>query len=462
MHGFADLPHRKGEYVITEEFVAHGHKWTFAVFPRGDDQSPNDPEHVACGLGYEGGTASVFDPVLAKVSFRTKSRSFQLLGGQSYPDTESGDWILGYGDISERDEIIRRDLDEKGTLTIYVDIEVATKPHSTWRPPRTDEEPGLVEMHESAKETGDVAFVVGERRRNGSSNNKTELLFKAHACVLAVRAPGLHEILMLHHRHHHHHDRDDNDHGDGENNNNCDNGEGDCDNGENNITVVPLPNEDPIIFGMMLDFIYTKPVDPAIADYVDNNAEKIVVVANRFGIVGLKLRAESALAETLNAFNACRLLSLADANSLPLLKEAAMELFVRDAKAILDASKAKKEAAAAMAAIAKEGSSSSSSDGFDFDENENDDWKKYLEGSPRLLSELYTYQNIQRADENYATVGALRTQLLEAGRPLEDLDGTREMLLRRLEDAKKNNDIAARKQEGQRLPVLQSVSSRMA
>ena len=91
------------------------------------------------------------------------------------------------------------------------------------------------------------------------------------------------------------------------------------------IYSLDISNE---VFKSILAFIYTMEIPVLIGLY---KATTILLVADIFDVVNLKLHMESTIVDKiLNIRNATEILSLADAYSCTLLKEAVMNMFAKN------------------------------------------------------------------------------------------------------------------------------------
>ena len=98
-------------------------------------------------------------------------------------------------------------------------------------------------------------------------------------------------------------------------------------------SLVPINDVEPHIFMYLLQYIYGCKV-PAVWE---EDAEQIIDAADKYGVVDLKVEAE-AWYVTYNTFsvgNVINELLYADAKSLPLLREAAMEFILKNARDVI-------------------------------------------------------------------------------------------------------------------------------
>ena len=168
-------------------------------------------------------------------------------------------------------------------------------------------------------------------------------------------------------------------------------------------TPVSIEGISPSAFRDVLRFVYGG--NPPDKTEMLTRGKGIIDAANRFGIAGLKVAVENTLVASgvMRLSNVADYLLFADAQLCPLLKECATSYFVTRANDIL-----------------------------------NSKFSKELQESPKLLQELIraVAQNSHGARSPRAglSVGELRTELGERNL---DVDGSKEMLVARLESAHK-------------------------
>ena len=381
VHNFASREERRGQDFSTGVIVAHGHPWKLSIYPRGHDVSNADAEYVSIFLDYAGNNFE-HNPVVGKGVIRSKKIEGKF--NKNYFSREA--YNCGYGcyDFATRDVIINKHCDQVGTLTIEVDLEiVATETKRVWYPQLPRSEEIVSEFYSHIQSPVDVTLIVG---RTGKE-------VKAHKRVLALRAKELYELVLIAE-----------------------------DAADTSTTNIVLSDVDETVFEAMMEFIYTGK-EPKLND--EDTAKSIIFQADRFGCTELKLFAESILVgHFLVPSTAAGLLLFADSHSCALLKEASMDLYALNPTGVMKAKgndEKKKE-----------------------NENDDDNWAN-LEESPKLLSELLRYTNIDRkqylsvVDEGYCNnstpedadnlgVTSLRERLQNASL---DVDGSREMLVKR-------------------------------
>eukprot|EP00562_Extubocellulus_spinifer_P000666 CAMPEP_0178474786 /NCGR_PEP_ID=MMETSP0696-20121128/2779_1 /TAXON_ID=265572 /ORGANISM="Extubocellulus spinifer, Strain CCMP396" /LENGTH=403 /DNA_ID=CAMNT_0020102045 /DNA_START=30 /DNA_END=1242 /DNA_ORIENTATION=- len=174
-------------------------------------------------------------------------------------------------------------------------------------------------------------------------------------------------------------------------------------------TQIPIEDVDPDIFSTfyIVRFVYGGQIPEK--ECLRDNARALISASNRLGITGLKLVAEAELAsDGINVENAAELILFADGTHCAMLKEAAMDFFVENSEAVMES---------AGYAMVKE--------------------------SPDLLNELLTAALVgskkraaqsEPGDRDYKRmrVSTLRQKLDDKGL---DVDGSKEMLISRLEEA---------------------------
>eukprot|EP00536_Pseudo-nitzschia_multiseries_P016733 jgi/Psemu1/222385/e_gw1.1213.13.1 len=177
---------------------------------------------------------------------------------------------------------------------------------------------------------------------------------------------------------------------------------------EQSIPIVGVREE---IFRALLQCIYTIEVPINLMEKDEEVAKEVLLVADRFGCTHLKLYAESILVDKfLGAESAASLLLLGDSHSSALLKEASMDIFVRFPKEVMKSK----------------------------------DWPA-IEESHELHVELMKYYHFGFVDHESDSphrrlgVAAIRDELIKDvsnSIDLELLDGSRELLVERLNNLK--------------------------
>eukprot|EP00978_Attheya_sp_CCMP212_P039852 scaffold211285_cov46-Attheya_sp.AAC.2 len=163
-------------------------------------------------------------------------------------------------------------------------------------------------------------------------------------------------------------------------------------------TTIPIQGVTPWAFHSLLRFVYTN--EPPKPDEFGENSASLIDVADRFGCTRLKIIAEQdIIASGISVDSVAELILFADAKNCADLKETAIAFFAAHPTAV----------------------------------KKTPGWEK-LKESADILSELmdcFIPPNTDLPKEKKICVRDLRMKLDEKGL---DLDGTREMLLRRLEE----------------------------
>lgn len=282
--GFANLQHERGEKIAgIGSCWCHGHEWTISVYPRGDNSSSNEEDHISTFLRLT--NLKEGQQVTAKFTVRVGNHSKSL--EKIFCASSTKTWeSWGCSNFMKRDLLLGTL--EKGALLIEVDIHVYME---TSQPllPRSTLSRNYLKMLESGKRT-DVTFVVEDEKVN------------VHYCVLAVHSPILAEL---------------------------------AEDTEAAGKDIVIENISAPIFHAMLRFVYAEEHPPD--ELLEQSARDLLDAADRFGCSNLKLIAESKLVESeLKPETAAELLLLADGRSCALLKEAALDYIKGNAAAVMD------------------------------------------------------------------------------------------------------------------------------
>ena len=299
----------------------------------------------------------------------------------------NNDWpAFGNFDFAKRTDILDASNNYLvgGNLTVEVDIQVMLDQPPTWTPANTIRSDMLKLLDEAVAETSDIAFAITNTAKipkKGKKKGKGSLLhfFYAHLNILSVRCPTLATLAE------------------------------DCSTG----TPISIEGVDPDMFRVLLRFVNGGELPTK--DALENQGEQIIRTVDRFGCTWLKLAAEAELASAgITTENAAELILFADGTNCSILKEAAMGYFVKNAQAVM------------------------ASEGFE-----------KVKESPSILTELMAFgfgggqkrsvsgsSEDNERDYKRMRVATLRKKLDEKGL---DVDGSKEMLVSRLEAAE--NDV---------------------
>eukprot|EP00531_Pseudo-nitzschia_arenysensis_P004077 CAMPEP_0116155584 /NCGR_PEP_ID=MMETSP0329-20121206/22386_1 /TAXON_ID=697910 /ORGANISM="Pseudo-nitzschia arenysensis, Strain B593" /LENGTH=490 /DNA_ID=CAMNT_0003652629 /DNA_START=151 /DNA_END=1620 /DNA_ORIENTATION=+ len=310
IHRFADVTKRRGQFCLSPELKAHGYTWRLQVYPRGNDHSNETSEHLSCFLHYFASPQDRQAPVArAEYVCGVYKTATQLCGFTIEPGKRSCCW--GLENFVERDRVIRNSLDQEGTLTIQVNLQIAVDRRAVWYPSTMRQEPTLLQLYDSIEETGDATFrltFVSNKKDYSSSRSQSCQHYKAHKMILALRARILYELV-------------------------CEESLPEDEEDDYSGAAVDLPGVDPEEFEALLKHIYTIE-QPIIRD--EMAGRKLLVAADRFCLTSLKMYVESVLVDRFtSSHNAASLLLFADAHSCALLKERTMDLYADDPASVV-------------------------------------------------------------------------------------------------------------------------------
>ena len=342
-HNFVHLPHRHGvDHTDSPSFNIHGLDWYLRIHP--------------------GGAASATSEDAVSLYLRCKTASDQNISVQAEfslalcrPRDGSIDYLMscpvnafrrkrkGWPNFVTRSRLLdptSRLLDEDGTLTVVVAVQLFIDREVDFVLPVTNGVGGLRRLLKEAnpacdlfdnnnesveeydgeeddsptKDTADVQFALVVE-----GNADTEIIVHAHRLILKLSAPTLAQL---------------------------------CEDADEN-TPVPIVGVRPIIFKTVLDYVYGNDVPDSMwraATTMTNDEEtssssssslkgvaiELCNAGNQFGIVGLKLLAETKILEHpgISISNFSDLILYADAKNCALLKERAIEYYVVNARAI--------------------------------------------------------------------------------------------------------------------------------
>jgi speckle-type POZ protein len=287
-----EIAHRRrysnqGNYVETPEFSCNGHGWNLRIYPGGDDDAPEGYVSIYLTHCSEGSTTADFEiEIIDKFGNNKEASQY----------THKFEGVGGYG-CGKRDFILRSDildesqniLDSDGTLTVVVSIKLT----DVFVP----KNPLLKMVKETFLEetTADVCFEVSsaEAKKGKKKKAKASEFFHAHSFILKKCAPMLVDLFDF---------DDDND---------------------GKLATVTITDVKPDVFRYMLWYVYGGSVPE---EDLATHAKDIIVAADKYSIINLKLEAEAAYVKSANITmqSAMDDLLYADAKNCPLLKEAVM------------------------------------------------------------------------------------------------------------------------------------------
>ena len=256
-------------------------------------QSNTDTEYVSLFIVYDGKNTEK-DPVVAKAVVRTKTIN------EITPRTEFSKENRDYGfpDFATREDIIKNDCDDVGTLTVTVELQVATEKRSVWYPQLTPCD--YTRLYKSVQ-TSDVTVMTGTME------------FRLHKCVLEDRARVLFDLVLTEEQ-----------------------SSSSSSSSEKNNCIVVLADVGEKTFELLIRFVYSG-VEPKVDDLDEETMKSILVAANRLGVTELKLYVESILVEKFLVLSkAAAFLLFADSYSCGFLKEQSMNVFITDSTTFMN------------------------------------------------------------------------------------------------------------------------------
>ena len=282
VHEFEHRKEKFGEYFITATGRAHGAEWCLHVYPRGKE-NPNDG-YVSLFLVNKGKESVTLNFEFKCHTHITYAKQHEFMSNRGH----------GWTEFLKRSEVLDKSkgyLDDVGTLDVEVTIEPYVEKNSIWYPKLLESNPFTTDLFNSRDDTGDVVFDVKGKH------------FKAHKNVLSFRAGTLASM---------------------------------ADDSESGIVQIDgISQED---FDILVKWIYAV-LEPSQIDEIGKDRNKvtnILLAADKYECVGLKLLSESVLADKfLTKESAVNILIFADGHSCPLLKEAAVKIIIKNAADIM-------------------------------------------------------------------------------------------------------------------------------
>eukprot|EP00580_Thalassiosira_gravida_P017905 CAMPEP_0201662460 /NCGR_PEP_ID=MMETSP0494-20130426/4535_1 /ASSEMBLY_ACC=CAM_ASM_000839 /TAXON_ID=420259 /ORGANISM="Thalassiosira gravida, Strain GMp14c1" /LENGTH=485 /DNA_ID=CAMNT_0048140823 /DNA_START=70 /DNA_END=1527 /DNA_ORIENTATION=- len=417
-HNFTQLPSKKGEsYTDSRPFRAHGLDWYLRIHPGGAASSNSEITMVSLYLRCKS-AAEQNVSIQAEFSLALLREDGQIDSMMSCPCNAFRRKRKGWPNFIGRERVLDRNtqlLDECGTLTVIVKVQLFQERDTNFVPGNGLNLIRLLkEANISRNDNGDNGsnnsddnyYLEGNDAEQSSTADTADVKFivegetiHAHRLILKLAAPALAHLCE---------DVDEDD-------------------------ALPIIGVRSSIFQGVLRFAYGDTVPPEVwtavaatdndnnnsADDTTNDEEEpcvlstpsmeILDAANRFGVVDLKILAETKVAESdVRISTASDLILYADAKDCPLLKERVVDYFVANAELI----------------------------------RKHPSFGKVKESASILdeLMEAYVTKRILRSfssgeegdDVDYESMGVNLLRRKLDGRGL-DVDGSREMLIQRLE-----------------------------
>jgi len=377
-HNFSELSSKRGARTSSPVLECHGLKWKIQLYPGGHSKSSEEDDFITLFLFSMSCTKT--NNIKAKSRIRIPSAGKET-GGRTFRIYSASSDSWGKNDYAKREVVLKASKNYlvDGNLTVDVDIQVMLDEPPIWTPTNTVCSDMLKMLDSADAETADVSFEIGDGDKTATRSRKDDFqFFYAHKNILSTRAPVL-AVLA-----------------------------GDCSPG----TAIPISDVHPDLFRMLLRFIYGGEVPGK--DVLKEEARGIIKTADRFGCTGLKLAAEAELSTVgITTENTAELILFADAANCAMLKEVAMEFFVKNAHEVMSSEgyEQVKESPAVLAELVAAMASGSKKRPASSDADAGRDFKRMR-------------------------VATLRQKLDDKGL---DVDGSKDMLVSRLEDAE--NDI---------------------
>ena len=298
-----DCRHR---YLSSDPMECHGTQWKVKV-SSGEEQIGFylQPENVRSLMGEVN-----FDIRVVSSCSADKVRS---INGLKF--TKSGS-AKGFDEFISRKEVLESSNGylSDGDLIVEVDIRVQNLSPVTWKPNLTDAlSTDMLKILDSANADGEckgsgaaIVFQIG-RGQNTEGSGGIEM-FYAHRAILSTRAPLLAALAEEQ-----------------------DEQEGDAG------KPIPIEDMEPEMFRMLLRYVY----GGEVPDYqtLKNDACTLIRVADRFSCTGLKLAAEAEMAAAgITAANCADMILFSDATNCALLKETAIDYFVKNSTKVKETS----------------------------------------------------------------------------------------------------------------------------
>jgi len=301
-HGFGRLPCLTN-YPVSTEFTCLGRHWLLHLYPGGDVES--DPENVALIFVHRSD-----GPIVLDYSFSVRNshgRQIAYWKERAYFSNAPGvEESWGQKNFAELEDIMEGLID--GALVVEVQMRKIELTGTNVPPSQFIPENPLcknVLKRFMDEESADVLIEVGSGSTLGEGTNKksktTLATFYAHHFILQDCAPALAELAKS----------------------------------AKNMTSIRITDAKPDIFRHMLYYVYGGKLTE---EELNANAKDIIDIADKFGVVNLKLEAEVCYARSieLTVDNVIDNLLYAGAKNCALLTEVVMDFVVANDKAILE------------------------------------------------------------------------------------------------------------------------------
>ena len=322
-HNFEGMKHERGECASPPPLEAFGYLWGLGFYPRGGSDA--DTEYISCFLKYV--VSDKYTPPSAEFTFRCKEHENPFA-----TCFFSNDCGQGGHNYLKREDVLERYLENDGSLIIEVDIRITLDSERVWYPKQIHEEIFLKQLfvnvatlsssnnpteEESENDTTDIVFVVDNEQ------------FPVHKSVLSLRAKTLFAFYQEHMISSKKRKRNGNTGTHDDIHNDDDDDDDDVD--DRVRVIIPDMNSD--TFKKFIEFMYTVNTTPTLVDAAA--AIELLLAAHRFECTTLQLYVESVVVDKfVTSKNATSMLLLGDTYHCALLKEAALNMYVADPKAV--------------------------------------------------------------------------------------------------------------------------------
>lgn len=312
-HNFTSMPHKKGDsHTDSRPFRAHGLDWYLRIHPGGAASAQGDGMvslYLRCKSAAEQNVA-----VQAEFSLALLRNDGQIDSMMSCPCNAFRRKRKGWPNFISRSRVLDRLsqlVDEHGTLTVIVKVQLWQERDANFVP-RNDL--NLIRLFEEANiRDNEDRSKNNNNLETSSTANTADVEFSvdgqtihAHRLILKLAAPALAQL--------------------------CEDADED--------TIIPIPGVRSQVFQAVLRFAYgdavpeevwTRPANNVTNDGIRMSpAMELLKAANYFGLVGLKILAETKVAEhDISVSRASDLIMYADSHDCPLLKEKVIDYFIR-------------------------------------------------------------------------------------------------------------------------------------
>mmetsp|Transcript_28206 Transcript_28206/g.60097 ORF Transcript_28206/g.60097 Transcript_28206/m.60097 type:complete len:393 (+) Transcript_28206:428-1606(+) len=292
-YDYGNLDSTKGRVVTSPRFNCFNDGWLVELYPRGDSHATEGMTSVFLRHLSDNEINVYFDITVKNnaggIIKRIGSVASQLPSEYHFGGAHSA----GNEDFVKRSLLLEPENLNHGTLVLEIRIRLGnTEPRVNFIP----ENPIGKHMLKLFlnEESADVLFELA------SDETSSKVEYRAHRFVLKACAPDLARL--------------------------C---EG-CD----ESTPVPIPDVEPHVFAQLLHYAYGGKVS---ADW-EKDAKKFIDAANKYGVIDLKVEAEAWRVTHFNftVSNVIEELLYADAKNCPLLREAAMDFILKNAKDVIE------------------------------------------------------------------------------------------------------------------------------